>query len=55
MADLPKLRCPICGYEYQPTMHGWAFMTDKNTKCEGNPGEAPRKRESFRHPFEVVS
>jgi hypothetical protein len=34
-------------------MHGWAFQTDRATPCEGKP-EAPRQREAYRHPFEVV-
>jgi hypothetical protein len=35
-------------------MRGWAFMTDSKTPCDGNPGDAPRKREAYRHPFVVV-
>lgn len=54
MASQPLLRCPHCGYSYRPAMHGWAFMTDSKTECEGNPGSNPRKREAFRHPFEIA-
>lgn len=45
----PLLRCPKCGYEYRPTMHGWAFKTDAKTPCAGRSAE-----DSFRHPFKVV-
>lgn len=48
-AKQPTLRCPVCGYEYTPESHGWAFMTSKNTKCEG-----PESKNSYGHPFEVV-
>lgn len=49
----PLLRCPECGYEYRPVMHGWAFMTSSKTKCDGHPGPEDRKLEGFRHPFKV--
>lgn len=49
----PRLRCPQCGYEYTPTMHGWAFRTDDRTECIGIEGNGPLGH-SFGHPFEVV-
>lgn len=49
MHKYPLLRCPICKYEYRPQMHGWAFKTDKNTKCD-----PASERPTYSHPFVVV-
>lgn len=43
----PLLICPKCGLELRPTMHGWAFASDKNTKCQ------PGVYSVFAHPFVV--
>jgi hypothetical protein len=56
-ARKPLLRCPVCGYEYRPTMLGWAFATSKDTKCIGK--DAPqtgsvRSFHTYNHPFKVV-
>lgn len=52
----PLLRCPECGYTYRPAMHGWAFRTDKKTKCIGI--DADEKQyvggHGFHHPFKTV-
>ena len=45
----PLLRCPVCGEEYQPTMHGWAFQTSATTKCKG------KGADHYSHPFQVVA
>lgn len=59
----PLLKCPECGYSYQVEAAGWAFRTDKNTKCIGLPTEEeinptkpiPMSRmPSYHHPFQVV-
>ncbi|QIG68124.1 hypothetical protein EVB55_189 [Rhizobium phage RHph_Y68] len=55
----PLLRCPECGYEYRPTSSGWAFRTDKNTKCIGLPIEGENlslvsRMPAFHHPFVCV-
>lgn len=44
----PLLRCPVCGLELRPTMHGWAFASDRNTKCQ------PGVESIYGHPFEVI-
>ncbi|QGZ14049.1 hypothetical protein PP939_gp159 [Rhizobium phage RL38J1] len=59
----PLLRCPECGYEYRPTSSGWAFMTDKNTRCIGLPTEEDldktkpmivKRAPAYNHPFVCV-
>jgi rRNA maturation protein Nop10 len=44
----PLLRCPQCGFEIRPTMHGWAFASSAKTVCQ--PGEETL----YAHPFQVV-
>lgn len=54
---MPTLRCPVCTYEYSTTMSGWAFRTNKNTKCVGlsavQDGSISTMH-AYNHPFEVV-
>jgi len=45
----PLLRCPVCGYEQRPVMHGWAFTSDSKTKCKGK-----EEKSLYGHPMQVV-
>lgn len=54
---LVTLWCPVCSYTYETGMPGWAFATDKDTKCIGKdvvPDGKITNNHAYNHPFKKV-